>query len=101
MKGEAYDYGSFLIGGIEACSHGGERLEEEKKKYMNDLYITFHHPNWKIVEIKHQNSIHFAQKLGQKSSYTLPNCQSYLSNITVQKSDTVKHLGLVFDSKLD
>ena len=85
--------------------------------YMDDLEITYSYPNWRIVERKIQDIMNifekFAQKNGFKSSTSKtsvlqfnklsipPSMELRIDNIRIQKSETVKYLGLVFDSKLD
>ena len=85
--------------------------------YMDDLQISYRHPNWKVMERKHQDSISFVEKIAQKNSFkfstsktsmlhftklSIPHPKELrLGNIKFQMSETVKNLGLVFDSKLD
>ena len=85
--------------------------------YMDDLKISYRHPDWKVVQKKLQERINIVENFAQKNGFKLsisktsmlhftklsipPPTELRLSNIRIQKSETVKYLGLVFDSKLD
>ena len=85
--------------------------------YMDDLQISYRHTDWRIVERRLQDSIHIVEKYAQKNGFTFstsktsmlhftklsnpPPIELRLSNIIIEKSETVKQLVLVFDSKLD
>ena len=84
---------------------------------MDDLQITYRHPKWGAVERKLQDNIHIVKKLAQKNGFKFSTSKTSmlplakllipvpkelrLGNIRIQKSETVKYLGLVFDSKLN
>ena len=85
--------------------------------YMDDLQMSCCHPDWKVVQTKLQDSINFVEKFVQMSGFKfstsktsmlhftkqsiLPPIELRLGNIRIQKSETVKYLGLMFGSKLD
>ena len=85
--------------------------------YMDDLQISYRHPDWKVVQRKLQDSINIVEKFAQKNGFKFstsktsmlhftklsipPPIELRLGNIRIQKSETVKYFGLVFDSKLD
>ena len=84
---------------------------------MDDIQISHRHQTWKVVERKLQDSIDIDQKFAQKNGFkfstskisvlhfsklsTPPPIDLRLGNVRIQKSETVKYLGVVFDSKLD
>ena len=84
---------------------------------MDDIQISYRHPDWRIADRRLQNSIEIVEKIPpeellqvlrkktcmlhfMKMSRPLP-IELRLSNIEIRTSETVKHLGIVFDSKLD
>ena len=85
--------------------------------YMDDLQISYRHPNWKVVERKLQSSINVVEKFAWKNCFKFsvsktsklhftelplpPPIELRLGNVRVHKSETLKYLGFVFDSKLD
>ena len=84
---------------------------------MDDLQISYRHPNLKVVQRKLQESINIVEKFVQNNGFKFsrsktsmlhftklsipPPIELRLGNIRIQMSETVKYLGLVFDSKLD
>ena len=84
---------------------------------MDDLQISYRRPDWKVVKRNLQDSINFIEKIAQKNGFKFstsktsmldlkkisipPPIELRLGKIRIQKSETVKYLGLVFDSKLD
>ena len=85
--------------------------------HMDDLQVSYRHPYWTTVERKLNDSIDivekFAQKNGPKFStsktcmlnltklLTSPQVEFRLGKIRIKKSEAVKYLGLIFDSKPD
>ena len=84
---------------------------------MDDLQISYRHPNWRIVVRTLQDSINIVKKFAQKNDFKFSTSKTSmlhftklsiplpmelrLGNIRIKKSETVKYLDLVFDSKLD
>lgn len=85
--------------------------------YMDDLQISYRHPDLKIVERKLQESINSVQNFAEKNGFKFstnktsmiyftsstcpPPIELRLGDTTIQKSESVRYLGLVFDSKLN
>ena len=85
--------------------------------YMGDFQISYRHQNLKIVQRKLQNSINIVKKFAQKNGFEFSTSRTFmfhftklsfplpielrLGNIIIEKSKTIKCLGLVFDSKFD
>ena len=85
--------------------------------YMGDLQISYRHPDWKVLQRKLQDSINVVEKFAQNNGFKFSTSKTSmlhftklsipapielrLGNISIQKSETAKYLGLVFDSKLD
>ena len=85
--------------------------------YMDDLQKSYCHPNWRATERKLQESLYIVKNFVQKNGImfsasktsillftklsTPPSIELRLGNIRIQRSETVKNLGLVFYSKLD
>ena len=84
--------------------------------YMNEFHISYRHPNWNVVEIKLQESKSVVVKLTKINGFKFSTSKTYmlhftklpiptlielrLGNIRIKKSETVKYLDLVFESKL-
>ena len=84
---------------------------------MDDLQISYNHSDWKVVQTKLQESINIVEKFAQKNGFKFfasitsmlhltklpisPPIELRLGNIRFQKFERVKHLGIVFDPKLD
>ena len=82
--------------------------------YMDDLQLSYRCPNREFAERKLQDSKITVEKFAQKNDFkcstsktsminftelsTPPPIGLQLDSITIQKSETVKYLGLVFDS---
>ena len=85
--------------------------------YIDDLQISYRHRNCEVVQRKLQDSINIVKKFAQKNGFKFstnktfmlqftkisiqPPIELRLGNINIQKSETIKYLGLVYDSKLD
>ena len=85
--------------------------------HTDDLLISYCHPNWRIIERKLKDGINIFEKFTQKNGFKFSTSKTYILNFTklsitpplelrfgndrIQKCETVKYLGLVFDSKLD
>ena len=79
--------------------------------HMDDLQITYRHPNLKIVQTKLQDSVNIVEKFAKKNGFKFsrsktavlhvtkqsipPPIELRLGNIRIQKSETLKYLGLV------
>ena len=84
---------------------------------MDDLHISYRHSICRIVERNLQDSIYVVEKFAQKNCFKFSTSKTsmlhfnklsspslievQLGNIRFEKSETVKYLGLVFDSELD
>ena len=87
------------------------------KLYVDELQISYCHPNWRVVEKKLQVGVKIVEKFVQKNSSKFPTSitsvlhftklliqpqiEIWLGDLRFQKNETVKYLELVFDSKLD
>ena len=84
--------------------------------YIIDLQISYRHSDWRTVKRKLKDSINIVEKFAQKSGFKFsisktstlhftkqwspPSTELQLGNTGNQKSEKIKHLGLVFDSNL-
>ena len=85
--------------------------------YMDDLNISYRHPNWSVVERKLQDCINIAENFTQMKGFKFSTSKTSMLHITklsippaielrigkirIQKAETVKYLDVGFDSKLD
>ena len=84
--------------------------------YVDDLLASLRHQNLRVVERKLQDSINIVEIFAQKNGFKLhkqnvnvtiyqtvnpPLIELRLGKIRIEKSEAAKHLGLVFDSKLN
>ena len=85
--------------------------------YIDDLQISYRDLDWKVVQRKLHNSIDIVEKFSQNNSFKFSTSKTSvlhftklsipapielrLENIRIQKYETVKYPGLVFDSKPD
>ena len=85
--------------------------------YMDDLQISYRHPSGKVVGINPHDSINFVEKFAHKNGFEFstsktsmlhfakmsipPSTKLRLFNTRIQKSETLKYFGLMFDSKFD
>ena len=83
---------------------------------MDELQMSYRHPIWKVVESMLQDSINIVENFAQKNGFKLstsktsmvhftkmsipPPIELRIGNIRIQKSETVKYLGLAFDLKI-
>ena len=85
--------------------------------YMEDLQISYRHPDWSTDGRRLQDSKQFIENFAPKNYFTFftsitfmlhftkqsspPPIEFLFDNNRLQDSETVKHRGLVIDSKLD
>ena len=85
--------------------------------YMGNLQISYRHPKWKVVERKFPDSVNVVEKFDWNNVFKLstsktsmfhftqlsfwPPIELRLGNIGIKKSETLKYLALVFNSKFD
>ena len=84
---------------------------------MDDLQISYRHPDWRTVQRKLRDKMYIVEKFAQKNGFKFtlrktsmlhftklsrsPPIELWLGNISIKKSETVEYLSLMLDSKLD
>ena len=110
LQGNVVSYAFFVL---KINKNVAQLLIDKKFKiplYMDDLQISFHHSDLRIVERRLQDIIDIVEKFAKKNGFKLstskvsmlyftkvsspPPIELRLGNNRIQKSETVKYLGL-------